>query len=188
VADAGAACVVELLTTTPTSLAANWAKISEKGVSGGWASHGSAKLSDSANNTARPTVRGPTNATICPPVTRSPRESPAFWRAENLRLAFASGSIWNGDILSKMERCRQQMCVGRDRADDRSRRVFSAELGALGQSAAFVFWSKYVPLDKAAGLRVEARLRRTRFAAKCCSMCSAEADMRAMPRSATSTR
>jgi hypothetical protein len=31
-----------------------------------------------------------------------------------------------------MERCRQQMCFGRDRADDCSRRVSGAELSALG--------------------------------------------------------
>ena len=51
-----------------------------------------ATLNDSANNTALPTARGPTNATICPPVTRSPRQSSARWR-RNPRLAFASGSI-----------------------------------------------------------------------------------------------
>src|SRR6516225_8520030 len=63
-AGAGVACVVEMLTTTPISLAASWAKTSEKGASGASARLGIAAISDSVSNIARTAARRPNDVTI----------------------------------------------------------------------------------------------------------------------------
>ena len=90
---AALAWVVEILTTTPTSLAASCAKTSENGVAcGGSARLGAAAINASVSNAARIVLRRPNDLTKPFPYLGA-RDMPDPGRAGDLALAFPWRSI-----------------------------------------------------------------------------------------------